>query len=347
MLCKISTNYFKYQITTFFFFFQIFIAETMYTVGLCLLVFIVLPDLDVIKAAMLTNCVCFVPAVLSLLSRHSDEPRRPLKVIFDMLAIIFQGSALAIWPIAEKGPRAWFIPIAAVLVSIRWFENYLEKKSPIPFIKKLSAIKEDLRKSRYFAYIFVSIWKMLLIMCSMFAFLNLTMENAPLIFKGFALSFRSHPIQVQQVRRTMLLADLPDIPTASPLDEQVTIPSIALAPIHVALIQISAALVCYVFAKFACKICIQGFSFAFPISLTIPISISMMIAACGIKTEDDCFFEQVIPKYMFWTCPQGNFLQEFISDKYAWMWLLWLLSQTWIAVHIWTPKCERLASTEK
>lgn len=31
----------------------------------------------------------------------------------------------------------------------------------------------------------------------------------------------------------------------------------------------------------------------------------------------------------------------------AWMWLLWLLSQTWITIHIWTPKAERLASTEK
>lgn len=33
--------------------------------------------------------------------------------------------------------------------------------------------------------------------------------------------------------------------------------------------------------------------------------------------------------------------------QYAWMWLFWLLSQTWITLHIWTPKCERLASTEK
>lgn len=33
--------------------------------------------------------------------------------------------------------------------------------------------------------------------------------------------------------------------------------------------------------------------------------------------------------------------------QYAWIWLLWLLSQTWITLHIWTPKCERLASTEK
>ncbi len=36
-----------------------------------------------------------------------------------------------------------------------------------------------------------------------------------------------------------------------------------------------------------------------------------------------------------------------MNFQYGWIWLLWLLSQTWIALHIWTPKCERLASTER
>ncbi|KAG0723346.1 Chitin synthase chs-2 [Chionoecetes opilio] len=36
-----------------------------------------------------------------------------------------------------------------------------------------------------------------------------------------------------------------------------------------------------------------------------------------------------------------------LCPQYAWVWLFWLLSQTWITLHIWTPKCERLASTEK
>lgn len=41
------------------------IMESLYTVGVAMLIFIILPELDVIKGAMLTNCVCFVPAVLS------------------------------------------------------------------------------------------------------------------------------------------------------------------------------------------------------------------------------------------------------------------------------------------
>lgn len=40
-------------------------------------------------------------------------------------------------------------------------------------------------------------------------------------------------------------------------------------------------------------------------------------------------------------------LSDFITRQMAWVWLLWLLSQTWITIHIWTPKAERLASTEK
>lgn len=39
-------------------------------------------------------------------------------------------------------------------------------------------------------------------------------------------------------------------------------------------------------------------------------------------------------------------MDDFIAKKMAWAWLLWLLSQTWITLHIWTPKCERLATTE-
>jgi chitin synthase len=40
------------------------VAETLRTVGTGLLIFVVLPILDVVKGAMLTNCLCFVPGLL-------------------------------------------------------------------------------------------------------------------------------------------------------------------------------------------------------------------------------------------------------------------------------------------
>lgn len=43
---------------------MVFIAETLHVSGLVLLAFKILPELDVIQGAMLTNCLCFIPSIL-------------------------------------------------------------------------------------------------------------------------------------------------------------------------------------------------------------------------------------------------------------------------------------------
>jgi chitin synthase len=50
-------------------FLVVWVFESMHVVGLALLVFVVLPELDVVKGAMLTNCLCFIPAVLGMYTR--------------------------------------------------------------------------------------------------------------------------------------------------------------------------------------------------------------------------------------------------------------------------------------
>lgn len=42
----------------------VFTFETLHIVGLSLLAFKVLPELDVIQGAMLTNCLCVIPSLL-------------------------------------------------------------------------------------------------------------------------------------------------------------------------------------------------------------------------------------------------------------------------------------------
>lgn len=42
----------------------VMVAETIYVIGMCLLAFAVLPELDAIQGVMLTNCLGLVPAVL-------------------------------------------------------------------------------------------------------------------------------------------------------------------------------------------------------------------------------------------------------------------------------------------
>jgi chitin synthase len=74
-------------------------------------------------------------------------------------AIAAQATGFVVWPIIEQRADLWIIPIAIFLVSLGWWENYISKYSPIPFVKKLGKIKESLEQSRYFTYMFISRWK--------------------------------------------------------------------------------------------------------------------------------------------------------------------------------------------
>lgn len=104
---------------------------------------------------------------------------------------------------------------------------------------------------------------------------------------------------------------------------------------------------CYLFATFACQILIQGFSFAFPINLAVPVTLSGLIAMCGFYVKDECAFYGTIPGYLFFNTPNYYDLNDFIGRQYSWIWLIWLLSQTWVTIHTWNPCSERVTTVEK
>lgn len=51
----------------------VWLMETIHVVGLAILAFKVLPELDSIKGAMLTNCLCLVPSVLCKLIHFNSH----------------------------------------------------------------------------------------------------------------------------------------------------------------------------------------------------------------------------------------------------------------------------------
>ncbi|XP_046403163.1 chitin synthase chs-2 isoform X1 [Ischnura elegans] len=327
--------------------------ETLYAIGVSLLLLCVLPDLDVVRAAMITNCVCIIPGFLGMLSRNEkqDSPNRWPKVIVDAVAVVGQVTGLVVWPMLEGGsnPRMWVIPIALLCTSAAWWENYVSKQSPFSIIRSMSRVKERLRRTRYFTYIFISIWKIIVFFSISLFSLHLHGQSVPNFFKLFSEGFSMHKVVVTEVKTVYSsgIGIVPDLSDAVPTGETVEMTVSYSTNIYVLIIQIISAYICYIFGKFACKILIQGFSFAFPVNLIVPVTISLLIAACGLRNGDPCFFHGTLPDYLFFESPPVFFLNDFISRQHAWVWLLWLLSQTWITLHVWTPKCERLATTEK
>lgn len=292
-----------------------------------------------------------MPALLSLLSRNSGESKRVLKIFLDFLSLLSQFSAFIIWPLTthQESDVASLIPVAAILVSIGWWENYVSKNSPFKFVRNLAAVKANLHRSRYFAFIFISCWKVLVFFLGLLTTRFFIDGNMSFLFTGFKSAFSVHKVLIVRDRSDLTILASHDHHVGIE-GEWVEMDSYASTPIWVTLLSITASWLCYVVGKFACKIMIQGFSFAFPLSLTVPTSISLLIASCGIYFDDSCNLSSLLPRYIFWTCPSEPFSGSDTSgffNLHALMWLLWLLSQTWITIHVWIPKCERLAATEK
>lgn len=107
------------------------------------------------------------------------------------------------------------------------------------------------------------------------------------------------------------------------------------------------AYLCYIFSKFACKIQIQSFSMAFPINLAVPVTVTLLLVFCGLREADVCAFDNILPDYIFFRMPPIYYLFDYVVNEFSWLWLLWLLSQTWITRHLWMAKSDRNASTEK
>nr|AKR54211.1 chitin synthase 1 variant b [Helicoverpa armigera] len=328
-------------------FIVIFIAESLHTIGMGLLFFMILPELDVVKGAMITNCLCIIPAILGLLSRNSRDSKRFMKVIVDMAAIVAQVTGFIVWPLLENKPVLWLIPVSSLCISLGWWENYVTRQSPIGIIKSLGRLKDELIFTRYYTYRFISVWKiMLFLMCILFS-IWIDGDEPAMFFQLFNTGFGPHSIVVEEVQIQLGGTVIPDLANVTLTGDLVEVAAAYKSAFYVMLIQIFAAYICYIFGKFACKILIQGFSYAFPINPVIPLVVNLLIAACGIRNGDNCYFHGTVPDYLYFESPPVFTLSDFISRQMAWIWLLWLLSQTWVTIHIWTPKAERLASTEK
>lgn len=120
--------------------------------------------------------------------------------------------------------------------------------------------------------------------------------------------------------------------------------------IWIALVQIGSVIICYHSSKFACKVMMQRMGFALPIALTVPVTVFFLATTCERRQSDACHMTSILTKELFWQCkahPSGVYSWGFWSEPQTWIWLAWLASQLWITVHLWTPKHERLARSEK
>ncbi|KAK3732083.1 hypothetical protein RRG08_026468 [Elysia crispata] len=274
--------------------------ELSHTAGLGLLAFRVLPHVDMFRALIILTSVYSGPALMmtfsSIMSNLNSGSGLLFKTFIGITCFAIQVTSItlccvqpfALTPAEQRDLRSvvgdpdydedivtrpdpltnhllWELPLALVLVSISFWENFLEQDFRIFGCEvPLNAWKKTLHEVRQRLYIWLSlgkiIWSVLL---------------AVVLVDGFNFSL-SFPLQDD--------------------DDQSIDHLKRFGPLYACMI---ATVLCTYFAGLACKLNMQNFSFSIALCLVTPISAGLILLRC--RTD---LFPSVDGSYS-WVCPES------------------------------------------
>ena len=318
----------------------VFMFETLHVIGTGILFFLAFPGMDSIRVLMATNAVAIFPGLLKIFMKNEfPGVFKWIGLALTIASVIFQVSALAVWPLESRAANdidhRWAFPLGLFLTSFGWWECFVEEKG---HLRKLWDIKTKLTDggARGFTYLWISLWKVVL-------FMGCMMLMAPIakivpyytaLFTNFIESFETTEFILEGDNTGGgFLAKFYEI-------------SFWESPGFILIIQILCTWIAYIFGKFACKCNIQQLCFALPLNLVTPVCIAAIVPLCHKRAQNPCTY-QVFPEHLFYECPPDSDSEQWFVDDFAWMWILWVLSQFWITFHIWMPKSRRLAATDQ
>ena len=98
------------------------------------------------------------------------------------------------------------------------------------------------------------------------------------LFNKFLNSFDSHPFNVTENMDVIIDGQTDDTNSdAYELRLRAVLYTIKNSPLWVLLVQIGSSYLAYIFAKFASKVQIQGFSFALPLCAVVPSTVTLLL----------------------------------------------------------------------
>ncbi|XP_072762919.1 chitin synthase chs-2 [Anoplolepis gracilipes] len=313
------------------------LIDTLHTIGLVLLTFVILPEIGAVQGAAIFCCLCSIPGLLNLLSRYRNlsTSKSRLFKIFDVLALAPQISGMFLWPLIQHDinkTSTWIFPVVLVLCSIRWWSNFVSFHNNVGLVRFLFSVKEDLQPGQYIVQGYASLWRIFVFIIGT---LLVNVCEGVDAENFFSLRFtEEYKINLTVPENVSLKKD--------------SLTANGFTPLIVFAIQAVCAMTMYQSCKFAYKTHMYKFGFAFPTSLAGLGTVCLIMALCDIRNKNVCAFHEItdVTDYLFFRESFTNW-SAFISDWYVWCWLMWLMSQIWITRHLWTTENERLALAER
>ena len=346
----------------------VLLMELCQTLGLAVLCYLVLPEMDSAAAIILTSSLALVPSLLLMLSRFQEDNDRKgrilwIKFLIDIPVCVIQLSGAVLWPLIQymgwgtqlfpNHPYPWAIPLGVVLTSCGWWETFTEEDSSTALGKVLWNVKSRMTEKggcRYATYLMITPCKIALFMSSM-VLINWrsgAIDNPSDLVDYFYESFGEHTYKVAEIVNNGISEEVFNSGFVDLIHYTIDDPS--RHALWILLIQVFTGLLAYISAKFAAKVWIQTFGFALPITCVTPVCLGFVLSFCGARSSNKCAFDNdsfYIPNRLFFECPALGSLISFSWESNVWLFLVWFLSYIWITIHIWYTKSPRLASTEQ
>ena len=358
-------------------------VESLQCEGVFMLLYLVLPSLDVFRALFVFTTVATVPSLLQIF----NQPRHKhvTVTLLDVAAFMVQLFALVAWlslhivqsrpssddeatcappdatnttllaeagrvqyrgvasdDLAEAGRVQYrgvasdeplndsfnaliMLPVALVLCSLAWWENFVDMHTRLPggVADSLLRFRHSVKHSKTKLYACVSIVKILLTFLLLVLYYGLE-ENRTTDLREL---FDSQNFYSDRC----LEADVAGSPSF--LSDW-----LAVAAIHVCV-----GVAAFYAADLAVKGHMQTATFTVPLALSTPLTLLLLAWACRA-----CAGVWSLPIDYFFNCAGGHAsVATAFAEDFIYVGAAWWVSQLWVARHLWMPRIEKLAKTDK
>ena len=304
---------------------QVVLINALQAIGLLLMLFIVLPTVDVLRGAVIMMGVGIIPAVFVFINNIRAFKLNRLRLLNNIVAFfsvgIQVGSVLTLCLESTINFTTWAFVLSCILISLGWWENFAQGQIHISkaFLIDFTKLKFLLRQTRHKTNLYGMIIKIL----TTVLFIQFYVKSD--IYQNSSLN--SSNVQPSTLDNTSVLNE-GVISSVYRLyyDNDVVF--------HVIIF----TFLCTYASTLACKLKMQLFAFSLPIVMVAPLTLVMLYLKCDNIIVMDGFIWSDIQ------CPTI----EMNTYKYtiAIAALLWFscLSITW---YIWIPRNERMAKIER
>ncbi|KAK6165560.1 hypothetical protein SNE40_022466 [Patella caerulea] len=328
----------------------VFITETLHAIGLCLLVFYVIPSFDPLIGCLMVMSVGSMPGILRIFEdkRQSRESNAHAVIgekksgfalpalvqrLLDFIVLCLHIAAIVLWIIRaqlelQSVALTSCIPISLFLCSINNWDNFVKGDS---FLVKL---RTQIRNQRVKLYLLVSMWKIIVTFIFLCVVFGIGSDQCTRTF--FALD--TSAANCSLFGGLTLVNDKPIHNTDCH----------QLYPFLVALVNVLCSIICYKLSKAACKILVQVACFTIPLSLATPVTFALLVLSYSSSNANSEFLQCSL----FWVPTfSGDSLSPYFHRLLIHYWFIvgvvGYLSFLYIVGHNWHPKTRRLLATDK